>query len=200
MSLRTPEDFKFGGDPYKVFQLLEVCARKGRLEVDDRNPFGECATMQQWFLGQPAHVLWLLFGLGCLGVSLVAFEPTVAAFGLAAIITAIAAFSVPAFGVQLLIWGILSIALAVVMRGLVPKESKALKPPEEGEVSIAIPPGGEGEVSYEGTFWSARCQISDIAIPAGQMVQVVGRQGNTLIVMPTTYPNDQRYDQVRPRR
>lgn len=138
----------------------------------------------QWLLNQPAEVLWLLVGLGCLGVSLVAFEPTIAAIGIAALITAIAAMTVQPVPLQVMIWAVLSIALALVLRGLVPKESQELRSPEEAEVSVAIPPGGEGEVTYEGSYWTARCQISDVAIAAGQTVHVVGRQGNTLIVLP----------------
>lgn len=153
----------------------------------------------EWIVNQPAHILWLIFGLGCLGISLLAFEPTVAALGLAAVITAIVALSVQQFGVQLLLWGILSTALAIVMRGLVPKESPDLKPSDEAEVSLTIPPGGEGEVSYEGSLWSARCQISDTAIAAGQLVYVVGRHGNTLIVLPIRYPDEQVFDQMQPR-
>lgn len=58
----------------------------------------------QWLLNQPAEVLWLLVGLGCLGVSLVAFEPTIAAIGIAALITAIAAMTVQPVPLQVMIW------------------------------------------------------------------------------------------------
>lgn len=117
-------------------------------------------------------------------------EPTLSALGIAGIITAIASLTIDELGVQLLIWGVLSVALAVVFRGLVPRESKDLLPALEAEVSQLIPKGGAGEVHYEGSYWAARCQISDIAIDAGQTVQVVGRQGNTLVVLPTTFPDE----------
>lgn len=116
-------------------------------------------------------------------------EPTLSALGIGAFITAIASLTVKDPGIQWLIWGILSVALAVVFRGLVPKESKDLAPSTEAEVSKAIPSGGLGEVTYEGSYWSARCQISDVAIAVGQTVHVIGRQGNTLIVLPTTFPD-----------
>jgi membrane protein implicated in regulation of membrane protease activity len=123
----------------------------------------------------------------CLFLNLLVFEPTIAALGIAAIITAIAALSINSFGIQLLIWSILSVALAVILRGMVPRESRDLDPPTKAEVSVSIPRGGMGEVAYEGTLWSARCQVSDVAIAAGQTVYVVGRQDNTLLVMPTPY-------------
>jgi membrane protein implicated in regulation of membrane protease activity len=123
----------------------------------------------------------------CLFLNLLVFEPTIAALGIAAIITAIAALSINSFGIQLLIWSILSVALAVILRGMVPRESHDLDPPTKAEVSVSIPRGGMGEVAYEGTLWSARCQVSDVAIAAGQTVYVVGRQDNTLLVMPTPY-------------
>jgi membrane protein implicated in regulation of membrane protease activity len=145
---------------------------------------------------QPAHILWLLVGLGFLGIAMLVAEPTVSALGIAALITAIAALTVPSLGIQLLIWGILSVSLSVVLRGLVPRESRDLRPPTEAEVSRTIPSGGTGEVSYEGSLWRARCQVSDVAIAVGQIVHVVGRQGNTLIVLPSTFPDHPVYDQT----
>lgn len=133
---------------------------------------------------QPAYVLWLVTGLAFLGIAMLVFEPTIVAFGFAALITGVAAISVREFSLQLLIWGVLSVSLAIVLRGFVPRQSKDLGPVTQASVSQPIPPGGVGEVTYEGSFWTARCQISDVAIAVGQIVQVVGRQGNTLIVLP----------------
>lgn len=145
---------------------------------------------------QPAHILWLLAGLGFLGIAMMIAEPTISALGFAAIITAIAALTVSQFGTQLLIWGILSVSLAGVLQGLVPRESKELEPATEAEVSEAIPPNGVGEVTYEGSYWRARCQVSDVAIAVGQIVHVIGRQGNTLIVLPSTFPDHSIFDQT----
>lgn len=142
-------------------------------------------NISQLLSAQPAHITWLVAGLGCLVVGVLVVEPTLSALGIAAIITAIASLSISQFGVQLLIWGILSVALAVVFRGFVPRESKDLLPSTEAVVATAIPPGGVGEVSYEGSFWSARSTLPDVAIAVGQTVQVVGRQGNTLVVAPS---------------
>jgi len=136
------------------------------------------------------HILWLVGGFVFLGLGLVIGEPVAAALGLAAIITAIAALSVPSVLMQLLIWGVLSIALSVVLRGMVPKKSKELRSNIDAIVSETIPKGGLGVVSYEGAIWKARCQISDITVTPGQTVHVVGRQGNTLLVMPTTFADE----------
>lgn len=139
---------------------------------------------------QPAYALWLITGLVFLGIAMLAFEPTIVALGFAAMITGIAAISVKDFSIQLLLWGVLSVSLAIVLRGLVPRQSKDLGPVTQASVSQPIPPGGVGEVTYEGSFWTARCQISDVAIAVGQIVQVVGRQGNTLIVLPHDSTHD----------
>lgn len=139
---------------------------------------------QDLTVAQSEQTLWLLGGLFFLFVGMVVGVPSVAAVGLAALITSIAALHVPSVAVQLLIWSLLSVSLAVVMRGMVPRESAELQASYEAEVSDAIPPGGAGEVAYQGSLWKARCQVSDVAIATGQAVYVVGRQGNTLIVMP----------------
>lgn len=139
---------------------------------------------------QPAYLLWLLGGLGFVGMAMLVGEPTLAALGFAAVITAIVAITIPTFGVQLFVWAILSFSLAIVFRGLVPRQAQSLQPSQEGKVITHIPPRGEGEVSYEGTYWQARCQISDMAIAVGTTVYVVGRQGNTLIVLPGESPMD----------
>ncbi|NEQ97149.1 MAG: NfeD family protein [Cyanothece sp. SIO2G6] len=143
--------------------------------------------MENFLSNQPNYNLWLFGGLVGLAFGMFIGEPGIAAIGLAAIITAIAAITIPQLSLQLIIWVILSLALAVVMRGMVPQESSELKPSTEAEVVIDIPPGYVGEVAYEGSLWRARCQVSDIAIPTGEQVQVVGRKGNTLIVIPTRF-------------
>ncbi|NET47674.1 MAG: NfeD family protein [Merismopedia sp. SIO2A8] len=145
--------------------------------------------MEDFFSNQPSYNLWLFGGLIGLIFGMFIGEPGIAAVGLAAIITAIAAISISQVAVQFIVWAILSAALAVVIRGMVPKESNELKPSTEAEVVMDIPRGYTGEVSYEGSLWKARCQISDVTIPAGEQVHVVGRRGNTLIVIPMKFPD-----------
>lgn len=137
------------------------------------------------FPNLPTYLLWLTVGLLTLALSFATPEPTISALGIAAVITAIAALSVTNVSIQFLIWAILAVILALILRGMVPAESAAgLEDPPEANVQITIPRGGIGEVTYEGSYWSARCQISDVSIAVGETVRVVGRQGNTLIVLP----------------
>jgi len=123
----------------------------------------------------------------CLGLGILIPEPSIPALGIAAIITAIAAIYVPFPLVQMILWGVLSLTLASLMRWLMPKEAKTLKHDTEAWVRTAIPPGGMGHVIYEGTLWQACCQLPDVAIASQQRVYVVGRERNTLLVIPTNY-------------
>lgn len=142
------------------------------------------------FRTQPAYILWLIVGLGCIAIAMVIAEPTTAALGFAALITAIAAISVPNFGAQMFIWGLLSVCLAIIFRGLVPRSARELQPSTEGRVSQTIPVGGEGEVFYDGTYWRAQGQPSDLMLPEGTKVYILRREGNTLTVMPIAPPEN----------
>ncbi|MEM7770058.1 MAG: NfeD family protein [Cyanobacteria bacterium P01_E01_bin.6] len=133
---------------------------------------------------QSSHVLWLIGGVVFIGLGMLIGEPGIASIGLAAIITAVVALSVPSIAIQLLVWSVLSLALAIVLRGLVSQQPKPSQWQTEAEVTDVIPAGRIGEVSYEGTLWKARCDLPDLQVPKGELVHVVGRQGNTLIVMP----------------
>lgn len=142
----------------------------------------------------PGFSVWIVLGFIFLLLGVTVGEPTAASLGVAAIITAIAALTVSSLPLQIVIWGILSIALTIVLRGMVPLPTKEEQPDTQAIVSETIPKGGVGWVSYEGALWKARCQISDITIPNGQTVNVMGRQGLTLIVLPLDFPED--YDTV----
>ncbi len=133
---------------------------------------------------QSNHTLWLISGLVFLGLGALVGDPGVAAIGFAAIITAIVALSVPSLSIQLMIWSILSIALAVILRGLVSRKPQPMRWQTEAEVTTMIPEGRTGEVSFEGTLWQAKCDSPHLQVLKGELVNVVGRQGNTLIVMP----------------
>jgi membrane protein implicated in regulation of membrane protease activity len=141
-------------------------------------------------LSEQRSYSWLLAGLLFLGLGTVVGEPVVASLGIAALITAIAAITVKSLVIELILWGVLSICLIIVLRGMVPKENRDLSPDAEATVSEIIPKGGIGIVTYEGSLYKARCQISDIVIMPGEVVQVVGRQGLTLIVMPTSFSDE----------
>jgi len=154
---------------------------------------GQAIYPFSWLANQPAYQVWLLLGLFGLAINLLVPEPTLGALAFSAIITAIVALTIPNVTIQILVWAVLSVTLALLMRGFVPSSSApGLEEPSEAEVCITIPRGGVGEVSYEGSFWSARCQISDVTIDAGQRVHVIGREGNTLLVMPIPSGSTQR--------
>lgn len=147
----------------------------------------------------PPSTLWLFVGFLCLLAGSLAGEPIAAAVGLAALITGIAALSLASVTAQVILWGVLSIALLAVLRGMVPQATIGLDHGQEATVAETIPKGGLGLVSYEGALWRARCQISDLAIAPGQIVQVVGRQGLTLMVLPTTFLEEAEDLSDRPR-
>ncbi|MFM7425738.1 MAG: NfeD family protein [Elainella sp.] len=138
--------------------------------------------------------VWIIVGFVFLLLGVSVGEPTAAALGIAAIITAIAALTVSSVALQVVLWGILSIALTIVLRGMVPMPTRDEQPDTEAVVSETIPKGGVGWVSYEGSLWKARCQVSDIEITPGKTVHVAGRQGLTLIVLPIDFPDE--YDTV----
>jgi membrane protein implicated in regulation of membrane protease activity len=131
-----------------------------------------------------APLSWLILGLILIAISLVIPNPITAAFGFAGLITALVALSVPILAKQLLIWAILSGAILLIFYGLVPQNSKSLESAQQAEVAVPILAGKVGKVMCNGVQWNARCQISDAVISAGQTVTIVGRQGNTLIVLP----------------
>ncbi|MEM6519393.1 MAG: NfeD family protein [Cyanobacteria bacterium P01_C01_bin.70] len=127
---------------------------------------------------------WLVGSCLLLCLSWLVPNPVTAAFGLAGLVTALVAISIPQLPNQLLIWGLLSAAFTLIMRGLLPKESQELAAARHARVCEAIVPGQVGHVHYEGAIWQARCQISDVAIAPPAQVTVVERQGNTLVVLP----------------
>jgi membrane protein implicated in regulation of membrane protease activity len=127
---------------------------------------------------------WLIFGLVLLAFNLLIPTPTMVALGFAGLLTSLVAVTLSLFASQLLVFGVLSAAFTLILRGLLPQESKDLEPARYARVHQPIPPGGVGRVHYEGAVWHARCQISDVAIAPDTRVAIVERQGNTLIVLP----------------
>lgn len=127
---------------------------------------------------------WLVLGLLLLGFNLLIPNPTMVALGFASLITALVAITISLFTSQLIIFGILSAAFTLILRGLLPQESKELGPAKYARVYQEIPPGGIGRVHYEGAIWHARCARSDVAIAPQTRVAIVERQGTTLIVRP----------------
>jgi membrane protein implicated in regulation of membrane protease activity len=141
-------------------------------------------TLSSFLTTAVSPVTWLAVGMFLIGISLIAPNPLTAALGFAGLVTALVALSVPVLAKQLFIWGILSGAMVLIFFGLTPQRPATAFSSTRANILVPIPAGGMGQVSCDGVQWNARCQISDVAIGSGQTVDVIGRQGNTLIVLP----------------
>lgn len=132
-------------------------------------------------------VLWIVAGaILCL---MEFFFPT--AFiefmmGVSALLVAAVSLVVPSFTVQVALWLLFSVLLVMLSRRFFsPKRSLSLSGDDRfGETLTAISPGSTGRVLYEGNSWRAKCGDEDCAIAPNEPVYIVGREGNTLIVMP----------------
>lgn len=111
--------------------------------------------------------------------------------GLSAILVAVFALFVPNFALQVGLWLVLSLTLAILMRRLTPsKPHRQIQDSKEAQTLTEIPPGETGRVLYEGNSWQARCDDEEMAIAPNQKVFVVRRQGTTLIVIPQRWLHD----------
>jgi len=131
-------------------------------------------------------MFWLLAGSILCLLELVLPTAFVAfLMGLSAFVVALVALLVPQFGLQVVLWLVLSTALVIVSRRFLPhpKASKNLDA-KEARTITEIPAGETGRVLYEGNSWSARCEDEAEAIAPHQKVYVVRREGNTLVVLP----------------
>jgi membrane protein implicated in regulation of membrane protease activity len=109
--------------------------------------------------------------------------------GVSAILIALLVLALPqiAFGVQVVVWMVLSVILTVLSRRFVPKgKSRLLEDAIEAQTLTEILPGEAGRVLYEGNSWQARCDDEEMAIAPNQKVYVVERRGNTLMVVPAS--------------
>lgn len=149
-------------------------------------------------------LIWLLVGATLCLVEL--FVPTafvLFVMGLSALAVALLATVIPSFGLQVFVWIVLSALTIAFSRRLTQQPTvPAMRDPIEAETLTEIPPNQAGRVLYKGNSWRACCDDRELMIPANQRVYVVGRQGNTLFVMPehllTALPesdNDRRWSQ-----
>lgn len=131
-------------------------------------------------------LLWLLAGaLLCL---LELFLPTAFAefmMGIAAFIVAGISLIIPSLTIQVFLWLLLSPTLILLFRRLLPKPKiTGLEEDNSGKTLTAILPGEEGRILYEGNSWRARCADEHQTIDPQEKVLIVGREGNTLIIIP----------------
>jgi membrane protein implicated in regulation of membrane protease activity len=105
--------------------------------------------------------------------------------GVSALIVALISLVLPQLSWQIILWMIISVTLVVLVQRWVPKQkASALMDDVEAETLTEILPGKMGRVLYEGNSWQGRCGDESLAIAPQQKVYVVGRKGNTLLIMP----------------
>ncbi|MDA0672877.1 MAG: NfeD family protein [Cyanobacteria bacterium] len=116
------------------------------------------------------------------------FLPTAfveATLGVSALLVAVVALVVPNLAIQIALWMVFSALTVVGLRYLMPKRTPyTLADATEARTLTAIAPGETGRVIYEGNSWQARCEDMGTAIGVNQRVIVVGRRGNTLLIIP----------------
>lgn len=138
-------------------------------------------------------LLWLIAG-----VVLCILEFTVpTAFvefimGISAIIVAFVAMVEPRFSVQVALWLFLSAVMIIASRRFVPVDQPSMvKSAEIAKTLTEIPPDEVGRILYEGCSWQAKSADPKAAIAPDVKVHIVGREGNTLLVVPeATFKRD----------
>ncbi|MFO8040043.1 MAG: NfeD family protein [Sodalinema sp.] len=135
-------------------------------------------------------LLWL--GLGVLFCLMELFLPTAfveLAMGLASFAVALLSLVIPKLPIQIFFWMVFALVFLFSLKRFVPKkDSYLLAEATEAQTLTSIEPGKTGRVLFEGNSWQARCE-GDFSIPADSKALVVGRQGNTLLVLPEDFQN-----------
>jgi membrane protein implicated in regulation of membrane protease activity len=131
------------------------------------------------------NILWLIW-LG-VGVAFIIAELMVPAFiviffGVGALIAGATAFFGSSLQVQLVVFGVSSLALILLLRRTMARvfTGDAAEDEEETDLAIgkvaevveAIGPPQPGRIKFQGSFWTAR---SHEAVPAGSMVRIIKR-------------------------
>ena len=133
-------------------------------------------------------LFWILLGVAlCVMELMIPTAFLESALGVSAIVVGllVMAFPVVAFSWQVALWMVLSLLMFWALRRFSPRrQPPALMDATEARTITSIPPGSSGRVMYEGNSWPACCSDRELAIATNQTVIVIGRQGNTLIVMP----------------
>lgn len=130
---------------------------------------------------------WAIAGLiFCLMEIFVPSAFTESALGISAFGVAIAALVIPQLWLQALIWLGLSIGLLLLFRRMSRGRRNRSWHMDalDARTLTAIPAGETGRVLYEGGSWQAQSYDPEVEIAANQAVDVLHREGNTLIVMP----------------
>ncbi|MEO0455720.1 MAG: NfeD family protein [Cyanobacteria bacterium P01_A01_bin.114] len=131
-------------------------------------------------------LFWVVIGVVlCLMELMIPTAFLESALGISALSVALISTVVKPFSLQVALWMLLSLMAFWALRRFIPnKTPPALRESTEARTLTSIAPGQAGRVIYEGNSWPARCSDTQVAIAANQAVIVIGRQGNTLLVMP----------------
>jgi membrane protein implicated in regulation of membrane protease activity len=132
--------------------------------------------------------LWLIVGVTlCLVELLVPTAFMAVCMGVSALLVSLIALLLPSWiGIQIASWMVLSCGLIVVGYRLNKQRgSRKIQAATEAEALTAMMPNQPGRVLYEGSSWRAKCADGVESIAAHEQLQVISREGTTLIVMPT---------------
>jgi membrane protein implicated in regulation of membrane protease activity len=130
--------------------------------------------------------LWLIGGTGLCLMEFMLPSALVSVFlGLAAIgVSLFALFFPSALAGQVFVWMLLSAAIAWLGHRYRPKQSSIDFSQTEAQALTAIAPGRTGRVLYEGASWRAKCGDDTSTMQPEEQLQVIGRDGTTLLVVP----------------
>jgi membrane protein implicated in regulation of membrane protease activity len=130
--------------------------------------------------------LWLIGGTGLCLMEFMLPSALVSVFlGLGAIgVSLFALFFPSALAGQVFVWMLLSAAIAWLGHRYRPKRSSIDFSQTEAQALTAIAPGQTGRVLYEGSSWRAKCGDDTSTMHPEQQLQVIGRDGTTLLVVP----------------
>ncbi|MDJ1183841.1 NfeD family protein [Roseofilum casamattae] len=137
--------------------------------------------------------IWLIAGLVLCVMELVtptAFIELLMGVGAFAVAGISFLFPQLGLGLQIAAWMGVSLGLVAGTRKLLPKRTPhIIAESQEAQTLTELAPGKPGRVLYEGNSWRAKCDDPQMAIAAEEMVYVVRREGNTLIVIPQNLLN-----------
>jgi membrane protein implicated in regulation of membrane protease activity len=132
--------------------------------------------------------LWAIVGMTlCLIELVVPTAFTAVCMGVSALLVSLVALAIPSWiGIQIIIWMLCSCGLIALGYHVNKKRaSRKIQESTEAEALTMMMPNQPGRVLYEGASWRAKCADGVESIAAHEQLQVVSREGTTLIVMPT---------------
>jgi membrane protein implicated in regulation of membrane protease activity len=128
---------------------------------------------------------WLILGLGLCGLETVFPTAFIAlVMGVSALIMAMLSPWIFSYGLQALVWIAISGLGILFSRSFVKQTVMKNWDDAWGEVTEAIDPGQTGRVRYEGGSWLACGETTEMAVEAGQTVQILSKRGTMLVVKP----------------